>query len=70
VRSWADRSWGTQGLPVTKKAVAAPSITTEIYTVDGDFIKDIEINDLRNRYTLTKGAVQKEVIIHSLRSNH
>lgn len=33
----------------------------EMYMADGDFIKDIEINDLRNRYTLTKGAVQKMV---------
>ncbi|KAF2153022.1 hypothetical protein K461DRAFT_133089 [Myriangium duriaei CBS 260.36] len=33
----------------------------DIYEQDGDFIKDIEVNDLRNRYTLTKGAFQKEV---------
>lgn len=33
----------------------------EMYMADGDFIKDIEINDLRNRYTLTKGAVQKMI---------
>lgn len=33
----------------------------ETYQQDGDYIKDIEINDLRNRYTLTKGAVQKRV---------
>ena len=32
-----------------------------IYEQDGDFIKDIEVNDLRNRYTLTKGATQKMV---------
>lgn len=35
--------------------------TGEIYTQDGDYIKDIEVNDLRNRYTLTKGATQKMV---------
>jgi hypothetical protein len=28
---------------------------------DGDYIKDIEVNDLRNRYTLTKGSTQKMV---------
>ncbi len=28
---------------------------------EGDFIKDIEINDLRNRYVLTKGSTQKQV---------
>jgi len=39
-------------------------VTDEIYTQDGDYIKDIEINDLRNRYTLTKGGTQKLVNIH------
>ncbi|KAH1932761.1 hypothetical protein KXV44_000041 [Aspergillus fumigatus] len=34
-------------------------LNTEIYVADGDYIKDIEINDLRNRYTLTKGSTQK-----------
>jgi hypothetical protein len=38
-------------------------MTSDIYTQDGDFIKDIEINDHRNRYTLTKGATQKLVNI-------
>lgn len=28
---------------------------------DGDYIKDIEVNDLRNRYLLTKGSTQKTV---------
>lgn len=39
----------------------------EVYTQDGDYIKDIEINDLRNRYTLTKGATQK--MVNTLCSN-
>jgi len=50
--------------------VASPSsgqstskIDSEIYQQDGDYIKDIEINDLRNRYTLTKGSTQKMVNI-------
>jgi hypothetical protein len=30
-----------------------------IYIADGDYIKDIEVNDLRNRYTLTKGSTQR-----------
>lgn len=34
----------------------------DIYIADGDYIKDIEVNDLRNRYTLTKGSTQKMVI--------
>lgn len=38
-------------------------LNAEIYVADGDYIKDIEINDLRNRYTLTKGSTQQLVII-------
>jgi hypothetical protein len=32
-----------------------------VYIADGDYIRDIEVNDLRNRYTLTKGSTQKMV---------
>ena len=32
-----------------------------MYVADGDYIQDIEVNDLRNRYLLTKGATQKMV---------
>ena len=39
-------------------------LNAEIYTQDGDYIKDIEVNDLRNRYTLTKGSTQKMVNSH------
>jgi hypothetical protein len=28
---------------------------------DGDFVYDIDINDVRNRYLLTKGATQQQV---------
>ncbi|KAL8793353.1 MAG: hypothetical protein Q9195_004031 [Heterodermia aff. obscurata] len=44
---------------------AAPSgsstsnINGDMYIADGDYIKDIEVNDLRNKYTLTKGPTQK-----------
>lgn len=44
----------------SQDASAAP-ISDEIYQQDGDFIKDIDVNDLRNRYTLTKGSTQKMV---------
>ncbi|PYH95183.1 hypothetical protein BO71DRAFT_418833 [Aspergillus ellipticus CBS 707.79] len=40
-------------------ADASGKLNAEIYVADGDYIKDIEINDLRNRYTLTKGSTQK-----------
>jgi hypothetical protein len=39
------------------------NVDGEIYIADGDYIKDIEVNDLRNRYTLTKGSTQKMVNI-------
>ncbi|ORX98529.1 aconitase family-domain-containing protein [Clohesyomyces aquaticus] len=37
------------------------AVSGEVYQQDGDYIKDIEVNDLRNRYTLTKGATQKMI---------
>ncbi|KAF4987470.1 hypothetical protein FGRMN_10335, partial [Fusarium graminum] len=37
----------------------APAIDGEMYVADGDYIQDIEVNDLRNRYLLTKGSTQK-----------
>ncbi|KAI9796797.1 MAG: hypothetical protein M1825_006506 [Sarcosagium campestre] len=39
----------------------ASNINGEVYVADGDYIKDIEVNDLRNRYTLTKGSTQKMI---------
>ena len=39
------------------------NLNGEVYIADGDYIKDIEVNDLRNRYTLTKSATQKQVNI-------
>lgn len=44
-----------------KSTSSAPTLSGEMYTQDGDYIKDIEINDLRNKYLLTKGATQKMV---------
>lgn len=38
-------------------------VNGEMYIADGDYIRDIEVNDLRNRYTLTKGSTQKMVNI-------
>ncbi|KAJ5881823.1 K Homology domain type 1 [Penicillium soppii] len=42
-------------------AEGSAKLNAEIYVADGDYIKDIEINDLRNRYTLTKGSTQKMI---------
>nr|KAJ4024057.1 hypothetical protein NW766_000289 [Fusarium irregulare] len=44
--------------PQTSNKIAPP-LDSEMYVADGDYIQDIEVNDLRNRYLLTKGATQK-----------
>ncbi|KAG4305721.1 hypothetical protein PORY_000631 [Pneumocystis oryctolagi] len=36
-------------------------VIRDIYSQDGDYVKDIEVNDLRNRYVLTKGSTQKMI---------
>jgi hypothetical protein len=51
----------------TPDSASTPALTHniggEIYVSDGDYIKDIEVNDLRNRYVVTKGSTQKMVNI-------
>ncbi|EPE07783.1 kh domain-containing protein [Ophiostoma piceae UAMH 11346] len=42
-------------------SVSAANINGEIYVSDGDYIKDIEVNDLRNRYIVTKASTQKMI---------
>ncbi|KAJ8105846.1 hypothetical protein ONZ43_g7260 [Nemania bipapillata] len=37
------------------------SFNGQVYVSDGDYMKDIEVNDLRNRYLLTKGSTQKMI---------
>ncbi|KAL9016384.1 MAG: hypothetical protein Q9185_006255 [Variospora sp. 1 TL-2023] len=50
------------GSPPAKGSGSSTSnINGDMYIADGDYIKDIEVNDLRNRYTLTKGATQKMI---------
>ena len=44
-----------------KSGASMSNINGDVYIADGDYIKDIEVNDLRNRYTLTKGSTQKMV---------
>lgn len=44
---------GSSGFEVARRA-GAP---------EGDFVKDIEINDLRNRYVLTRSSTQKNVSV-------
>lgn len=45
----------------TTNSNPAPALDGEMYVADGDYIQDIEVNDLRNRYLLTKGSTQKMV---------
>lgn len=58
----------TQSPPSGKSASPRPNagniastVNGDMYIADGDYIRDIEVNDLRNRYTLTKGSTQKMV---------
>jgi len=52
--------------PASRSTAIAHNIGGEIYVADGDYIKDIEVNDLRNRYLVTKGSTQKMVNIPRL----
>ncbi|KAG5438024.1 hypothetical protein PCANB_000371 [Pneumocystis canis] len=36
-------------------------VIRDMYNQEGDYVKDIEVNDLRNRYVLTKGSTQKMI---------
>ncbi|KAL9029291.1 MAG: hypothetical protein Q9196_002448 [Gyalolechia fulgens] len=47
--------------PPAKSGSSTSNINGDMYIADGDYIKDIEVNDLRNRYTLTKGSTQKMI---------
>ena len=60
------------GAANSPSALPTPSgtLNDEIYTQDGDYIKDIEVNDLRNRYTLTKGSTQKMVNLTHVHASH
>ena len=59
----------TQSPSGAESPSAGPAaLNAEIYTQDGDYIRDIEVNDLRNRYTLTKGSTQKMVNTHYYKS--
>ncbi|KAL9100477.1 MAG: hypothetical protein Q9163_004150 [Psora crenata] len=47
--------------PSAPAGSSTSNINGDMYIADGDYIKDIEVNDLRNRYTLTKGSTQKMI---------
>ncbi|KAF4637339.1 hypothetical protein G7Y89_g750 [Cudoniella acicularis] len=58
IRSTLSPSGGKSASPGAS-GNSASTVNGEMYIADGDYIKDIEVNDLRNRYTLTKGSTQK-----------
>ncbi|EEQ28298.1 KH domain-containing protein [Microsporum canis CBS 113480] len=49
--------------PSSKALSSVAHINGEVYMADGDYIKDIEVNDLRNRYTITKSTTQKMAFV-------
>ncbi|KAK5168574.1 hypothetical protein LTR04_006348 [Oleoguttula sp. CCFEE 6159] len=55
------RSIQSPGAAKSPGSGTGSGIKDEIYQQDGDYIRDIEVNDLRNRYTLTKGSTQKMI---------
>ncbi|EMR09573.1 hypothetical protein PNEG_02159 [Pneumocystis murina B123] len=50
-----------QKQPTTAPPAPPAPIIRDPYNQEGDYVKDIEVNDLRNRYILTKGATQKMI---------
>ncbi|KAF4582043.1 hypothetical protein GQ602_006667 [Ophiocordyceps camponoti-floridani] len=57
-----DQSPTTPSRPALSNSSGPPrQIDGEMYVSDGDYIKDIEVNDLRNRYVLTKSSTQKMI---------
>lgn len=63
IRSTLSPSGGQTASPAAASGSgnSAALVNGEMYIADGDYIRDIEVNDLRNRYTLTKGSTQKMV---------
>ncbi|KAI9771320.1 MAG: hypothetical protein M1840_002290 [Geoglossum simile] len=55
------RSTSGTGGKAASPTHASGNVNGEMYIADGDYIRDIEVNDLRNRYTLTKGSTQKMI---------
>ncbi|PCG89215.1 K Homology domain, type 1 [Penicillium occitanis (nom. inval.)] len=52
------------GSPVAKTGATtdgATKLDNDVYIADGDYIKDIDVNSLRNRYALTRGSTQRMI---------
>ncbi|KAI4112961.1 MAG: hypothetical protein LQ345_005967 [Seirophora villosa] len=61
IRSTASPAATAASPPAKGSGSSTSNINGDMYIADGDYIKDIEVNDLRNRYTLTKGSTQKMI---------
>ncbi|KAI4189807.1 MAG: hypothetical protein LQ346_005055 [Caloplaca aetnensis] len=61
IRSTASPAATASSPPAKNSGSSTSNINGDMYIADGDYIKDIEVNDLRNRYTLTKGSTQKMI---------
>ncbi|KAI4234034.1 MAG: hypothetical protein LQ349_004040 [Xanthoria aureola] len=61
IRSTASPVGKASSPPAKSSGSSTSNINGDMYIADGDYIKDIEVNDLRNRYTLTKGSTQKMI---------
>ncbi|KAL8796311.1 MAG: hypothetical protein Q9182_007400 [Xanthomendoza sp. 2 TL-2023] len=61
IRSTASPAAAAASPPAKTSGSSTSNINGDMYIADGDYIKDIEVNDLRNRYTLTKGSTQKMI---------
>ncbi|KAL8694332.1 MAG: hypothetical protein Q9224_003585 [Gallowayella concinna] len=61
IRSTASPAATAASPPAKTSGSSTSNINGDMYIADGDYIKDIEVNDLRNRYTLTKGSTQKMI---------
>ena len=62
----SDAPSSTLSATSSSKTEPGHAINGEMYVNHGDYIQDIEVNDLRNRYLLTKASTQKMVNTLSL----
>jgi hypothetical protein len=47
--------------PSNADSSQGPSLQKEMYVANGDYIQDIEVNDLKNRYLITKASTQQMI---------
>lgn len=55
------RSSGSPAEKTTTAPDGSTKLDNDVYIADGDYIKDIDVNSLRNRYALTRGSTQRMI---------